>query len=275
MAGWFVRRGVAALCVAVLGAAGALASSASADEVGPPGLAGRQTHLTSLTTVESDCYEVTFGRAGRVDAVRVVVPERYTPGVFSTGLGFPVAGLRVWDYTCRELSVDTQRRDRETHVSLYAAALTQRDGQPVTGSYYLLGLSTDDPVLAARYRQVGLPAELLPDVAWSVTAPGETPYVVAFSVPGVDEHQVRAQAAAAPQPTPASGGPTFFYDGDAGEVAMTYANQEIGSASSTMTFDLTRDMGIVAVIALPSLVSGTVAGPTYRGDWTAAVTRTS
>jgi hypothetical protein len=56
---------------------------------------------------------------------------------------------------------------------------------------------------------------------------------------------------------------------------MTYANQEIGSASSTMTFDLTRDMGIVAVIALPSLVSGTVAGPTYRGDWTAAVTRTS
>jgi len=267
---------VRAARVATLAIALALASAAlpaAAQE--PPGLDGRVTHQTLLRTVEQSCVEVAIPRAVTAPGARALVPDRY--GLFQAGAG--AANLTVWDYACDRISVDGQQRARSVQVSLGAVRISTRDGVPApdAASYYLLWIATDDPVLLARYRQLGLPAQPL-DGSWSASDPAAGPYELSFTTGGSIAHTVSSVADAAPEPVPVTdSGITLYAEGDrSGEVVLAYENSLLGQASARITADFTAHSVLAPIIALPRLltISGVVfPSGSVRGSWTVTVAR--
>ena len=125
-----------------------MSAPALAEEI--PGHDGRITHQTFLTTDERDCHEINIPRATVYAATDGLVPDRYTVAALPTA-----ARVRVIDYVCESLTVDGQPHARQTQVTIGAVQLAQ---QGTSTPYYILWLGTDNPVLAARYRQLGIPA---------------------------------------------------------------------------------------------------------------------
>jgi len=249
-------------------------SSAQADD-DPPGQQGRVTHQTLLQTVESDCYEIPIPRAVKWDPARALVPERYEP--LALVASEPATRLRMWDIVCNDFSVDGQRYAPTTQTSMAAIQIATRDGVPVAESYYLLYLNTDNPVLAARLRQVGLPARFERGLSSSVSDPSSTPYEVAFAVPGENSYTVSALAATAPAPVPVSPANPFnlYHDGAAGEVLYSITNHELAAVPAMITADYRQHSLLVSLIAQDRLlqINGPFAVGTARGSWTGTVTR--
>ena len=259
------------LLASVLLLAGTSAAQASDD---PPGQQGRVTHQTLLETVESDCYEIPIPRAVKWIPARALVPERYEPlGIVAAE---PATRLRMWDIVCNDFSVDGQRHAPTTQTSMAAIQLATRDGVPVVESYYLLYLNTDNPVLAARLRQLGLPAQFEPGLSSSVSDPSSTPYKVAFAVPGENTYTVSAVAATAPAPVPVSPANPFrlYHEGAAGEVVYSITNRELAAAPAMVTADYRQHPLLVSLIAQDRLlqINAPFAVGTARGSWTATVT---
>jgi hypothetical protein len=255
------------------------AYAVSVDVPEPPGLDDRATHMTLLETMESDCYELTVPRAGNASAVREALPERYQPAVFGIAPD-TFAGLRTWDYVCRDLTVHGQRYAPTTQITLGGVALATRDGLPATGRYYLLWIGTDNAVLAARYGQVGLPATFVPDMHASVSELTDAPFVVSFNVPGPAAHTVAGQGGAPPEPQPVTDSHlTLYHQGSAGEVALRYDNQSIAATGSLITADYRDNTILVPLIRFERLlqIGGTVIFPNSmgRGSWASTVFRTS
>jgi len=270
-----------AMMGAALGVASTLLSTGPAlaisdESVGePPGLQGRQTHMTLLTTHESDCSEVTVPRAVLLANAQALVPIRYA--VRATNAVEPLfAQFVMWDYVCENLSVDGQRYAPRTQITLGATSISTRDGVAEPAAYYLNYLETDNPVLAARYRQVGLPAAFSPDLEMDASGGSGAPFVVSVAVSGPNAHTVTAASPVEPTPVVTSGGPRFFSEGKSGEVLLQYANEVLGSAPAAITADYREHQLLAPMIALPRLLQ--ITGATFptgssRGTWASTVER--
>lgn len=271
------RARVAAAVGVLLGVGGlaAPASASDADGVGePPGLQSRDTHLTRLTTSESGCVEVSIPRAVTAAGARALVPERYAPTLSTSAT--PTSTVLLLDYVCDDLSVDRQSHAVRTQVAIVAVALASRDGVPTPGSYYLTSIETDNPVLAARYAQVGLPATFDRTMSAVTSAPDVTPATATFELAGPGAHTVTAVAPVAPVEQPTTSGLTLYTEGGAGEVVLDYANTTIGSVPAAITADYREHQTLAPIVALPRLVQ--IPGVTFprgltRGSWTSTVAR--
>ena len=240
----------------------------------PPGQQGRATHQTLLETMESDCYEIPIPRAVKWDPARALVPQRYEP--LALAAAEPATRLRMWDIVCNDFSVDGQRHAPTTQISMAAIQLATRDGVRVVESYYLLYLKTDNPVLAARLRQLGLPAQFERGLGSSVSDPSSTPYEVSFAVPGENSYTVSVVAATAPAPVPVSPANPFrlFHEGAAGEVLYSITNRELAAVPAMITADYRQHPLLVSLIAQERLlqINAPFAVGTGRGSWTGTVT---
>lgn len=267
----------AALFTALLGAAPAHAVATGDDPSEPPGLQDRETHMTMLTTQETDCTEVFVRRAVTVEGARALVPERYQLATTVSG-DLTFATFVVWDYVCESFSVDGQQLERRTHISFGAIALSGRDQVPLPGNnaFYLVDLRTDNPVLTPRYRQLGLPATFTPELVATVSDPSASPFEVSFTVPGAS-YTTTAVTESAPAPVPvAGGGARLFHEGHSGEVLLSYENSTGSLAAPLITADYRQYELLVPIIALPRLLQ--INGVRFnnaliRGDWEATVVR--
>jgi len=265
---------VVLLAVIVGFASPAKALSPGDETFEPPGLEGRQTHVTLLTTQESDCTELAIVRGVTAPGARALVPGRYA--ITTAGSGELVTGrFQKWDYVCEDFSVDGQRYTPRTQISMGAIAVTSRDDVPVgPGHFYLVYLATDNPVLAARYQQVGLPATFSPGLSATVSDAAASPFEVSFFSP-IAQYSLMAVSAMAPAPVPATGGPNLFHEGGSGEVLLSYNNKMLGTATGTfVTADYRQHEILAPIIALPRLLQ--IAGPGFAilgGDWDATVAR--
>ena len=256
---------------------GAAAPAAGDEPPEPPGLEGRESHMTMLTTQETDCTETFIPRAVTPDGARALVPDRYELFTTASG-GVTFARFVVWDYVCDELSVDDQRLQQRTHISLGAIAITSRDREalPPNSSFYIVAIRTDNPVLAARYRQVGLAADFAPDMVATVSDSATAPFEVSFTVPSASYTET-AVADTVPVPVPVDGGgPVLYQEGRAGEVLLSYDNSAGAATSAVITADYRQYELLVPIIGLPRLleIPGVrFANSVIRGDWEATLVR--
>ena len=265
-----IRSMAAMALVSVVTLGSGVATRATGDE--PPGHDGRVTHQTLLETTEMDCYEIAITRAGST-AIDAHVPDRYTLLRLTNG----APRLVINDYACAEVSVDGQRLNKATIVTLGRAVITARDGTPAAGSY-LLWLATDNPGLAARYRQVGVPASYVPMSSWSTTT--STSGLVSTTIEVVDAdlgHTLESSAPVAPVPVPVDppNGPIVFYEGSKGSVRMTIVNTELGSAGARVWGDLSVVPAIAPLVnpQFATMVGTNFPAGAVRGSWTSTVER--
>lgn len=248
---------------------GAYSSGRAGDE--PPGHDGRITHQTLLQTRELDCHEISIARAGSIAELRSRVPAHYTLGA---------ARLFINDYACRNVSADAQTLSKETIISLGHVPVTHRDGQPVSGSSYLLWLATDNPALAARYRQVGVAATFAPGSSWSIStaATGEVTTSIVLEAPDI-AHRLTTVAPLAPTPQPPTqaSGLTLYHQGWNGEVRLDYRNTEIAAVSAKVAGDLSTAPDVAQLVANPALLklsgSSTFSNAAIHGSWTGTLQR--
>jgi hypothetical protein len=114
----------------------------------------------SVSTRESGCTEQAFNRSLVRDAVDPLVPDQFelTPTFTPAGSPSRVAGL-INVVTCSKVVFDGPggayfTQHPTTTTVIYSATL-------LDGTGYVLLYATDNPVLAARYRQLGWPVQLL------------------------------------------------------------------------------------------------------------------
>jgi hypothetical protein len=114
----------------------------------------------TVTTQESGCTEQAFTRSLVRDAVDPLIPDEFdlTPTFTPPGSPARVAGL-INVVTCNQVALDGAggayfAKHPTTTTVIYSASL-------LDGTGYVLLYATDNPVLAARYRQLGWPVELL------------------------------------------------------------------------------------------------------------------
>src|SRR6478735_3986946 len=188
------------------------------------------------TTQESDCFEVLTQRGVKTTEVDLLVPERF---------GLPATAtttLFLHTYTCRQFSVDGQPqvgRDKTTTITIGSVSVTSVDGQPTTGfTGYVLWYGTDNPVLFAKFHQLGWPVTFLPATTAVLPQSPQAGDAVtagwAIRGPGIDyDLQVNAL-----EPTTSSASSTvpFLHEGSDGRLLrLAVANQQAGQVSATST----------------------------------------
>lgn len=241
----------------------------------PPGLDGRDTHVTLLEAGHEECYEVLFGRAADLTALSAVVPDRYTLFTQPVPTGGQAGRVRVIDASCLT-SVDGQQRVQRSAVTLGVAEVVARDAVPTPNSYYLLWAGTDDAVLAARLRQVGLPVEHLPASA-TADQPADGTSSVGFSFVGDGlDHSLTAQVVEPPQAVVDRSRFTAYHDGPRGDVRLVDVNALTAGTTSKVTGDLTGIGALQPLLLTPRLatLNGVSFGSSFRrGGWTRTVER--
>lgn len=264
---------------AVIGGAAITGMSAPALAEEIPGHDGRITHQTFLSTDERDCHEINIPRATVYAATDGLVPDRYTVAALPT-----FARVRIIDYVCESLTVDGQPHARQTQVTIGAVQLAQ---QGTSTPYYILWLGTDNPVLAARYRQLGIPAVNLAGSTSLVTLTPAGGLNVTLqyttddpSEPSELDHTITTRAPIAPLPVPTPGSQLrLFHDDERGQTQVVFNNLESAATAGVITADLTRIRPLADIIVFPSLltIGGTTSfgGSTIRGSWEATVTRSA
>jgi hypothetical protein len=237
-----------------------------ADATHDLGLGGPGPHRTRLTTQEEGCTELQVNRASNLAAVRALVPERYSLYATPAGAG----RIRVVNYFCEAISVDGQQRAKATLVSFGMAETTSRDGTASVGNY-LLWYGTSDPVLAARMRQLGVPAQHLEGASVEPYVDGQPTW--SLEVPAPLAHRLDVAAVVSPSPmeleTPELG-LTVFYDGPRGDLRFQWLNSAFSFGSGAVAGDLTGLEPLVPLIFSPNLLtlSGASRFGFYRGNWT-------
>jgi hypothetical protein len=252
------RRVIAILCLLVAATAGV--SPAAADERAP------------ITTDERDCVETDVARAVTTTGLDPLVPDRYT----LSGVSATASRLIVITYTCQRVdvagSLPLEPDGGLTTVTIAAAAVTHRDGEPLPSEQqlYVVWYGTDNLELFADLRRAGLPASYLPRSSATVTGgTGE----VAWSVrgAGLDYDQT------ASSPLPDTDGPRDstvvpWHDGPRGDLRLTVSNSRLQESTAVVTADFTSNRVLSEIIALPRLLTITdVRFPYVSGSWTSTV----
>ena len=238
---------------------------------GPPAAAsppGHGSHQTRLVVRHSDCYELVLPRAAERDAVRAVVPQRYSLAEFETPLG-PAARMWIINNSC-SVAVDGHRRAATT---LGLAQLSARDGIPGF-AYYLLWVGTDDQVAAAHYQQLGWPARYIPGSSSSDVPVDAGSSAVDFSfVGGGLDHHLSATVTEPPPMVQRPGSIDIYYAAPHGEIRARDFNTLRPQTNAVIT-------GVLSgVEPLPQLLAPRLETPTgavvptgfTRGGWTRTV----
>jgi len=269
--------------IAALGlAAAALASTATTATAEPT--------PTKASTAENDCSEIAITRATNAPDAQAVIPSRY--GISETNPG--VGRLFVHTYTCQALTIDGQPvvgGNRPTTISIGSVAVNTLDGTTLAGGFnaYILWFGTDNPVLFAKYQQLGLPVRFLkPDTGTTTTLTTDgaiTAIDWAIRNPGIN-YDVVTKGAIEPPTTTRQGADIFFwYDTGAHDLRLTYHNTAIRpSSSAPVRADL---RGATLATDLMRIKDATVAGGPLippsedpdatinlaytRGSWTAVL----
>jgi hypothetical protein len=225
-----------------------------------------------VSTDERDCVETGVARAVTTAGLDPLVPERYTLLAVSA----TASRLTVITYTCQDTAVTGSlplKSDGEpTTVTIAAATVTHRDGQPLPTEQqlYVVWYGTDNLELFVNFRRAGLPASYLPrssatvnagtgDVAWSIRGAG------------LSYDQI------ATNPLPDPDGPrdstvVFWHDGPRGDLRLTFSNSQLEETTAVVTADFTSNEILTEIIALPRLLTVTdVRFPYVRGSWTSTV----
>lgn len=221
----------------------------------------------TITTHESGCTEEAFGRSLVRAAVEPLVPDGFelTPAFTPDPADPRVAGF-MNVVTCSQVTIAGPGRSsvtqQDTHSLIYTATLL--DGTPC-----LLLFATDSPVLAARYRQLGLPVQLLGRDTTSRTttgSEGSARYVWSLEGSGWDG-TVDGSVPTTLAPVEASTYELVHQTGDT-VVHVCYDNVA-SSTANTVRFDFTNTP-VAALAAVPVLPPGVEFFGNYvRGSWTA------
>jgi len=200
-------------------------------------------------TDENDCFELAITRQGDLAATREAVPARYS---LTTVLGGTASALWLHTYTCRDLTVDGQPAvggNGETTVTIGSVQVNKRDEDTLTGfNTYVLWYGTDNPVLFAKFQQLGLPARLLPRGVSATIDQGATQSIVdwAFNVPGLT-YKVHAVGSVVPLAPP--GKISMWFDGPRADLKLTYLNDAAQPSTLAPTeADLTGVEPLVALL---------------------------
>lgn len=226
------------------------------------------THVTTLMTTERNCTELFIDRPGDPAAARAAVPLQYDLAWTTPTSGVPRVG--VYTYTC-DVTVDGHPPTTRSTVSLAVARLGSANHALTTPArFYVLALATDNPLLAARQNQLGLPAQFVPDIAFAETA---SPYTASWTLAGSQglDYSLTTTAAAPPAATPSSGGPSFVHNDADGTTTLTYDNTMTGTVTAPVTADLSGAPTITQYLLTGAPVSPV--GALSKGDWTTTVTR--
>ena len=243
----------------------AVAAPAPADTDTAPGL------YPMATAVEQGCHELIISRGGNAAAVRAAVPARYT---------LLNNSATVTTYTCEDVTVDGQPNigSGPTTTTIGTVGGTHRDGAELgANSRYILWHGTDNPVLFAKYQQVGLPTQLLhPSTeAAAVETPTST---AAWSIrgKGLDYDITEAIPTGAPGQPPVTPQVTWYHEGPDGTVELALDNNTRQSTALTRAtlsgleplFGLLANPAL-ATIPLPNTIPPALAYIT--GGWTSTL----
>ncbi len=253
-----VRRAIPALLLLPLGAA-------IAPPVAPP--VATAAVPTSLTTDEGGCIEAGYIRGGNVAAVEALVPDRFTIELLA-GTGPARVRLFVNEVTCETVEIEGHASYQPpTTTMIVSAAIDAVDGRPEDGSY-VLSYATSNPVLWARYRQLGWPAERLDPssgVAVKALPDGITEATWTVSGGGWD-HVTRMRATE--QTTPIADSATYYYDGADERLTLTY-DEALVVAPGRLDSDLSGTP-LAAVAYIPPVFTN-FGGGFFRGEWEATL----
>jgi len=227
------------------------------------------THQTLFTTQELGCHEVIVLRGASIPALQAFVPARYTLNLITPTIG----RMFIIDYTCDAVSVDGRGSIRRTSVTLVSTTVSARDGAPVNAQY-ILGFGTDNPQLAARFRQLGLPEIYLPqttatDVLRVGGAQSDIEWKFAADEPTALDHRlwgVTTEPPAAPIEYATS---TYYFDGPDGDVRLSYFNSRQPVSTAVISADFRAASLIMGYLYLPTLGQiNNVRFTFIRGGWT-------
>ncbi|TDN92626.1 hypothetical protein [Microbacterium sp. BK668] len=231
----------------------------------------------AVTTQESDCTEAAFDRNLSAAAVDPLIPDGYELVPAFTPVGAPprVQGL-INVVTCEQVVLEGPggaslgRQSSVTYV-IYSARLAG-------GGLYVVSYATDNAVLAARYRQLGWPVDLLGPRTQAASVSGQDgsqQYAWTLQGPGWDG-RVAAYVPAELNPVESSGFAAVHKTPDGTVLYLCYANSS-SATESAVTFDLV-DTPVAALAAIPPLIPNPAApGPSsFRGtfvvgEWTATL----
>lgn len=235
------RSTVAASIAAVVvgGVAGWCAPASAADA--PP----VDEHQDYILTQETNCFETADRRPVLFSEVDAYVPDRYTvipmvappPPAWTGAPGAIVGQVGFQDYVCEGVSVNGHRA-RPTIVSLGVVAV-RRDGVPAT---YVLWVGTDNPLLFARLRQLGVEAFFIPQSTYTETANplGQREITVEYVSrgPGGLDYTRTLTVVSEPALAPGQSTGTFYHLGSRGEVRFSYTNFVDAAARARICFDV-------------------------------------
>lgn len=270
---------LASVTTTVVALVGAMLFAGSGQATGaPPG--------SSVIADERGCTEVAYNRNGSRAAVEPLVPSRFQLRSPLIG-GVPATDrviLLVNELSCEDVTVEgypTGSEGRSTTTLIVSASFNAVDGAPRTG-VYVLWHATDNPVLFARYQQLGWPIELLsPESTFEAgtTEAGSPQFAFTFAGAGWD-HSLTAVPTTAPGPVTRSTA-SYWHDvsvedhtsdsGQAGTVSyrICYVNDaSLGRAA--VTGDL-RTTPLASVTAVPPLLDN-YGGFLLEGGWSSTLT---
>jgi len=253
---------------------GSTAQAASDDEPGPednirgvqsPDHEDSRNHQEVLTTREQNCYEFNIPRGTNRVATQALLPEGYVAAPLSATSPHLTSVVFI-DYHC-DIAIDRQQQFRSTTVSFVGVRLASRYGVPTNG-YYILALTTTNPILAARYRQIGIPAVFDHDsVSSDVLRANGTEADVAFDISGagIDHFLTGVTREPAAGPISNTASVPFYYESSEGSLRLTFANHLRPATTALTTVDFSGASLIVPLLASP--VRTTSRFTFLRGSW--------
>ena len=230
----------------------------------------------TIRTEETNCFETADRRPVLFADVDAYVPDRYTvvpavaptPPAWTGAPGAIVGSVGFQDYVCEGLSVNGHA-GRPTIVSLGVVAV-RRDGVPAS---YILWVGTDNPLLFARLRQLGVDTYFIPQSTYSETTNllGQREITVEYVSrgPGGLDYTRNLVVTSAPLLNPAPSTGTFYHLGSRGEVRFPYANLIDAAARARVCFDVGEE-------SLPLEYGITdfcfpLSRTFFRGSWTGTI----
>jgi len=230
-------------------------------------------HRGVIQTQENNCFETNDRRPVLLPQADAYVPDRYTvrsfpappPPAWLGTPGVPTASVGFIDYVCESLSVNGHR-PRPTIVSI-GTVLVTRDNANAT---YVLWVGTDNPLLFARLKQLGVKTYFIPRSSYGETTNELGQRVITVDYVGAGPTGLNYTRTITVLTTPV--GPTsqsvgtFYHLGRNGEVRFRWLNTTLPTGTANVCFEvgpesIPTDYGITS-FCFPS------PRPFFRGSWT-------
>ena len=212
---------------------------------------------------ERDCYEFNEIVLVPMATLRANVPARYAPQSWpeDPNLGYVIFA----DYACATTIVDGHRTPGRSVTTMGLTIIAGRDGRP-EAAYFVLWQATDNLLLVASYRRLGLPVRYAPANHDRVApaGPGTSSIVTTYRGAGTNHRRDAIVTEPPAEPVVEVSSAPFYATGPLGEVRWIYVNRI--RPQSTGTFTMAVAPGSVpADLGVPATMSGQTGF--LRGGW--------